>query len=222
MLMAPDRTAVVSSRFQVIEGVLRLTAASLPGIERVHPIADRTQILDEIAEAHASIAVIDLDPGGTDAVDLVRNLSTADPRVLVVLLTDRVDGTIALEAMRSEVRGLLLKPDALRDLASTLRRILDGERIIDPALEASAVATLGRFAQRTREGSQMEATLSPRELEVLRLMGDGLTMRQIARRLEISPRTVETHATKLYRKLDVRTRVQAVSKAATIGLIELR
>jgi DNA-binding NarL/FixJ family response regulator len=222
MLMAPDRTAVVSSRFQVIEGVLRLTAASLPGIERVHPIADRTQILNEIAEAHASIAVIDLDPGGTDAVDLVRNLSTADPRVLVVLLTDRVDGTIALEAMRSEVRGLLLKPDALRDLASKLRRILDGERVIDPALEASAVATLGRFAQRTREGSRMEATLSPREMEVLRLMGDGLTMRQIARRLGISPRTVETHATKLYRKLDVRTRVQAVSKAATIGLIELR
>jgi DNA-binding NarL/FixJ family response regulator len=58
-------------------------------------------------------------------------------------------------------------------------------------------------------------------MEVLVLMGDGLTMQQIARRLGISPRTVEAHATKLYRKLDVRSRVQAVAKAATMGLIEL-
>jgi DNA-binding CsgD family transcriptional regulator len=63
--------------------------------------------------------------------------------------------------------------------------------------------------------------LSPREMQILLLMGDGLTMQQIARRLGISPRTVETHATNLYRKLDVRTRVQAVAKAATIGLIEM-
>jgi DNA-binding NarL/FixJ family response regulator len=93
--------------------------------------------------------------------------------------------------------------------------------VIDPAFEELAVTSLGRVARQARESSQIEATLSPREMEVLQLMGDGLTMRQIGRRLDISARTVETHATKLYRKLDVRTRVQAVSKAASIGLIEL-
>jgi DNA-binding NarL/FixJ family response regulator len=141
--------------------------------------------------------------------------------VSVVLLTDRVDGAFALAAMRSGVRGLVLKPDALRELAPVLRRVIAGERVIDPALDDASVTSLGRFARQAREGSRAEAMLSPREMEILLLMGDGLTMQQIARRLGISPRTVETHATNLYRKLDVRTRVQAVAKAATIGLIEM-
>jgi len=220
--MASDRTtAVVSSRFAVIMGVLRLTVASLPGIQRVVPVADMARVLDEVADGDVAIAVIDLDPAGSEATALLRGLSTADPELPVVLLTDRIDGPIALEAMRSDIRGLLLKPDALRRLAPILRRIMAGERVIDPGFEGSAVATLGRVARQAREGSHAEASLSPREMQILRLMGDGLTMRQIGRRLDISPRTVETHATNLYRKLEVRTRVQAVAKGAAIGLIEL-
>jgi DNA-binding NarL/FixJ family response regulator len=220
--MASDRTtALVSSRFAVIEGVLRLTAAALRGITDVYPVRDRDHLVDEIAERRPGIVVIDLAPVGAESIELIRRLPDVDPEILVVLLMERADGTVALEAMRSDVRALLLKPDALRRLAPTLRRVIDGERIVDPALEASAVSALGRVARQAREGSRVEATLSPRETEILGLMGDGLTMRQIARRLDISTRTVETHATKLYRKLDVHTRVQAVAKAASIGLIEL-
>ena len=72
-----------------------------------------------------------------------------------------------------------------------------------------------------REGSQVRASLTLREHEVLMLISEGLTMRQMANRLGISPRTVESHMAKLYRKLDVRTRVQAVSRAVSLGLIEL-
>jgi DNA-binding NarL/FixJ family response regulator len=220
--MASGRTtALVSSRFAVIEGVLRLTAAALPGIDDVYPVRDRGRLIEEIEDRRPAIAVIDLEPVGRDSIELIRRVPDIDPEVVVVLLMDRADGTVALEAMRADVHALLLKPDALRRLAPTLRRVIEGERVIDATLEASAVATLGRVARRAREGTQAEAALSPREMEILRLMGDGLTMRQIARRLDISVRTVETHATKVYRKLDVRTRVQAVAKAASIGLIEL-
>jgi two-component system, NarL family, response regulator DesR len=201
--------------------VLRLTAASLSRIDDVYPVRDRASIVEEIEQRRPLIAVVDLEPAGHDSIQLIRSLATVDPDVVVVLLTDRVDGPIALEALRANVRGLLLKPDALRHLAPTLRRIMNGERVIDAALERSAVAALGSVARQAREGTLMESSLSPREIEVLRLMGEGLTMRQIARRLEISVRTVETHATKLYRKLEVSTRVQAVAKAAGIGLIEL-
>ena len=67
----------------------------------------------------------------------------------------------------------------------------------------------------------LEADLTQRQRQVLELLGDGRTMGQIASRLGISPRTVETHVTSLYRKLGVRTRVQAISRAATLGLVEL-
>ena len=80
---------------------------------------------------------------------------------------------------------------------------------------------LGAFARQAREGSEVQATLTPREHQILVLVSDGLTMQQVASRLGISPRTVETHVAKLYRKLGVRTRVQAVSRAAQLGLIDL-
>jgi DNA-binding CsgD family transcriptional regulator len=64
-------------------------------------------------------------------------------------------------------------------------------------------------------------TLTPRELTILQLCAGGLTLRQVGRRLGISYRTVEWHVTKVYRKLEVKTRVQAIAKAASLGLIEL-
>jgi DNA-binding NarL/FixJ family response regulator len=215
-------TVVVSSPYAVIEGVLRLTAASLPGVERVYPVADRGHLTDELAAVPAALIVIDLDPTAPEAIEMIRGVAITPHQGALVLLADQVDGAVALEALRADVRGLLLKPDALRQLAPLLRRVLAGERVVDPVLDQAGISMLGRFARQAREGSHAQAALSPREMEVLLLMGDGFTMHQIARRLGISPRTVETHATKLYRKLDVRTRVQAVSKAATIGLIELR
>ena len=90
-----------------------------------------------------------------------------------------------------------------------------------PDLEQAAVMALGSFARKAREGSEMEASLTPREQEILVMVSDGFTMQQVGTRLGISPRTVETHVAKLYRKLGVRTRVQAVSRAAQLGLIEL-
>jgi DNA-binding NarL/FixJ family response regulator len=107
-------------------------------------------------------------------------------------------------------------------MGDAIRRTAAGERMIDAQVEQAAVAELGRFARRTREGAEVAALLTPRELEILTLLADGLTMRQVARRLAISARTVETHVAKIYRKLGVRTRVQAVARAASIGLIKLR
>jgi len=102
-----------------------------------------------------------------------------------------------------------------------IRRVADGERVIAPELERAAVAALGSLARQAREGSEMRASLTPREHEILLMVSRGLTMQQAGSRLGISPRTVETHVAKLYRKLGVRTRVQAVARAAQLGLIDL-
>jgi DNA-binding NarL/FixJ family response regulator len=88
-------------------------------------------------------------------------------------------------------------------------------------LEQDAFRALGVMARRAREGAEVAARLTRRERQVLELLSAGMTMGQIATRIGISPRTVETHVAKVYRKLGVRTRVQAVSRAATLGLVEL-
>ncbi len=139
----------------------------------------------------------------------------------VLVLSDRADGDLVLRVLRLGARGFVTKAEGLRGLADTIRRVLAGERVIAPGLEQDAVLALGRFAKRAREGAEVAAELTAREHQVLELLSDGHTMRQIATRLGISPRTVETHVAKVYRKLGVRTRVQAVSRAATLGLVEL-
>jgi DNA-binding NarL/FixJ family response regulator len=139
----------------------------------------------------------------------------------VLVLADRADGDLVLRALRLGARGYLTKAEGLRDLATTIRRVLSGERVMTPELERDAIGALGRMARRAREGADVEAGLTPRERQVLDLLSEGLTIRQIASRLRISPRTVETHVAKLYRKLGVRTRVQAISRAATLGLVDL-
>jgi len=87
--------------------------------------------------------------------------------------------------------------------------------------ERIAVEELGRLARQAREVSGVRATLTDREIEILELLALGFTVKQVATRLRLSPRTVETHVAKLYRKLGARNRVQAVSRAASLGLIEL-
>ncbi len=139
----------------------------------------------------------------------------------VLALTERLDGDVVLEVLRLGVEGYLDKADGLRTVADAIRRTAAGERVVDPRLEQAAVMALGRFARQAREGSEMQASLTPRERQILTMISRGFTMQQVGTRLGISARTVETHVAKLYRKLGVRTRVQAVSRAARLGLIDL-
>ena len=172
-------------------------------------------------EQMPEVIVLDDDLDGGHGMEALRTLREAGVSSRVLVLTDRTDGASVLDALKLGVRGYLGKADDLREVGEAVHRIVDGERLIDPVLEQAAVMALGAFARQAREGSEVEAILTPREHQILVLVSDGLTMRQAASRLGISPRTVETHVAKLYRKLGVRTRVQAVSRAAQLGLIDL-
>jgi DNA-binding NarL/FixJ family response regulator len=233
---APHRqlTIRLSDSLAHMEGVVRaVVAAGHPTVRGVIDAACREAGVSVIATAGSAMAaieacrttvpellILDLDLPDADGFHVLAELD-ADRPDGVLVLSDRSDGDLVLRALRLGARGFVTKAEGLRGLSRTIRHVLAGERVIAPALEQDAVLALGRFARRAREGSEVAAELTPRELQVLELLSDGHTMRQIATRLGISPRTVETHVGKLYRKLGVRTRVQAVSRAATLGLVEL-
>lgn len=221
MPISPARVLVVGGH-PVILGVVRLACDALPNVQIVAEAGDGPAAVDAATSLTPELAVIDLDLPGTDGVDVLRSLRDQGFRGLVVVVSERTDGATVLGAMRFGVDAYLIKPDGLRRIGDAIRRVLDGERVIDPALEQAAVLELGRFARQARESSEIDASLTSREREILELLAEGLTMQQIGRRLDISPRTVETHVANLYRKLAVRSRVQAVSRAASLGLIELR
>ena len=221
MSVSRARVLVVGGH-PVILGVVRLACDALTNVQIVAEAGDGPAAVAAATSLMPELAVIDLDLPGTDGVDVLRSLRDQGFRGLVVVVSERADGATVLGAMRLGVDAYLIKPDGLRRIGDAIRRVLDGERVIDPALEQAAVLELGRFARQARESSEIDASLTSREREILELLAEGLTMQQIGRRLDISPRTVETHVANLYRKLAVRSRVQAVSRAASLGLIELR
>ena len=221
MEAATTRIAIAGGH-PVIRRVVRLSCASVAGAEVVGEVGTAAEVADLCRRERPDLLVLDLELPDGDGLDALRALRDEGFEAPVLALTDRTGGADVLEALKLGVRGYLGKADGLRGVADAIRGIVSGERLITPDLEQAAVMALGRFARQAREGSEMSASLTPREREILLMVSDGLTMQQIARRLSISPRTVETHVAKLYRKLGVRTRMQAVTRAASLGLIDLR
>ncbi len=210
---------VVADAHPVVRRAVRMSCDSAPGLEVVGEADTGSAMLAACQELRPDVAVIDI--ALPDGLEAIRGLNDRQLVDIVVVLTDRTDGASVMEALRLGVEGYLVKSSALPTVGRQIRRVLDGERVISPEVQRIAVRELGAFARMAREGSEVRASLTPREHEVLLLLSRGLTMRQMANRLGISPRTVETHMAKIYRKLDARTRVQAVSRAVSLGLIEL-
>lgn len=211
--------AVVVAAHQTVRGVIEL-ACREAGVTVVDTAETAAAATDVCRSTKPELLVLDLELPDADGFRVLTDLDDVRPPSVLVL-ADRADGDLVLRALRLGARGYVTKAEGLRDLATTIRRVVAGERVMTPALDKDAMGALGRMAKRAREGAEVEAGLTPRERQVLALLGGGLTIGQIASRLGISPRTVETHVAKLYRKLGVRTRVQAISRAATLGLVDL-
>jgi RNA polymerase sigma factor (sigma-70 family) len=125
------------------------------------------------------------------------------------------------EALRLGVSGYVEKTASVEEIADAIESVASGGLVFSKELERRAQIQLGEFAKRARETARALARLTPREREVLAVLAEGLSTRQIANRLGLSVRTVETHIGKIYEKLDVRTRVQALYRAAGLGLVDL-
>jgi DNA-binding NarL/FixJ family response regulator len=211
---------VIADAHPIVRRAVRMSCEAVVGLDVVAEVDSVQAMLVACEELTPAMVIFDIGlPEGHEAIRELNDRHLVD---VVVVLTDRTDGPAVIEALRLGVEGYLVKSSALPTVGRQIRRVLDGERVISPEVEQIAVTELGKFARMAREGSEVRASLTPREHEVLVMISTGLTMRQMASRLGISPRTVETHVAKLYRKLDVRTRVQAVSRAVSLGLVELR
>ncbi|MGH2641180.1 MAG: LuxR C-terminal-related transcriptional regulator [Actinomycetota bacterium] len=217
--MADVGRAVVVASHRTVRAVIELACRELDVI--VVGTAETAAAATAACRSSApDLLILDLDLPDADGFRVLTDLDDDRPGAVLVL-ADRADGDMVLRALRLGARGYVTKADGLGDLTATIRRVLAGERVMSPGLEHDVMGALGRLARQAREGAAVDADLTPRERQVLDLLSGGMTIGQIASRLGISPRTVETHVAKLYRKLGVRTRVQAISRAATLGLVDL-
>lgn len=207
------KVIVIDDMVLVREGIVRILRDH--GIEVVAS-AGSAESIHELVDTHDPDAVIldiRMPPKFTDeGIRAAAELRTAHPRTAVLVLSQYLDAAYALQLLREapERVGYLLKDRImeLTTLTDALRRLDEGETVIDPTI-------VTRVLGRRRAGSSL-ATLTSRELEVLTLVAEGLSNRAIAGRLLVNERTVESHTTQVFQKLglepssDIHRRVLAV------------
>jgi two-component system response regulator NreC len=159
-----------------------------------------------------SVLVLDLNMPGEPSLPTIPAIREGSPDTAVVVLTMQDDPAFAREAFRLGASAFVVKHAAGAELVSAIRAASRGETYINPVLGARVAS----------EPEKPPGGLTPREVEVLRLVADGYTNPEIAERLVISIRTVETHRASIHRKLDTNTRAEAVAFARDHGLLDGR
>jgi DNA-binding NarL/FixJ family response regulator len=190
-------------------------ALTAPDIEVVGEAATADEALILAPRLRPDLLLLDINLPGSDGLRLLRELGPRLPETRIVMLTVSASKRDLLEAMRNGAAGYLTKDLGPEALQRAVRGIRAGDLPMSRAMAAEVVRSLAGDRRRTGPGKTSTdpfAELSDREQQVLRHLGDGLTDREIATRLGISPRTVETHVGSILHKLGVKNRAQAARR----------
>jgi DNA-binding NarL/FixJ family response regulator len=205
----------------VLRGVIRMACEDSPTLTVVGEAAEGQDALIVAAEVDPNVVVIDLELQDMDWSEVVRRLRERRPAPRFLALAGKTDDEALFEAFRASVEGVVEKAAGVRSIVEAIERVAVGSRVYTPEHQRRAMRELGRMVRTARESTRTAALLTTREVEVLQLLAEGMTLHQVARRLRISPRTVETHVRKTYRKLGVHNRVQALREAVALGVVRI-
>ena len=209
ILIADDHTMVRES----LVGVLQAE----PGVEVVAQAADGIEALEAAKRTRPDVVVTDLSMPRMSGMELVRRLRDALPDTRILVLTMHHEDEYVLQAVRAGATGYLVKDSAARDLIEAVRSLMAGRGYFSPQA-ARALAEQLRHPERT--SADPYELLTAREREVFRLIAEGLTTKEIARRLDISVKTAENHRGRVLDKLDVRNTAELVRFALRKGLVD--
>ncbi|HEY5836318.1 response regulator transcription factor [Streptomyces sp.] len=205
---SPVRVFLLDDHEVVRRGVRDLLDAE-PDIEVVGEAGTAEQALARGPALRPDVAVLDVRLPDGDGITVCRELRSGMPGLACLMLTSFDDDEALLDAIMSGAAGYVLKQIKGSDLVSAVRTVASGQSMLDPATTARLMSSLRDDGAATGPGQQALAALSPREHEILGLIGEGLTNRQIGRRLYLSEKTVKNNVSRLLAKLGVERRIQA-------------
>ncbi|MFJ2706768.1 response regulator [Streptomyces sp. NPDC087428] len=218
-MTAPIRVLICDDQILVRTGLATIIDAQ-PDLEVVGECGDGRTAVDLAGELRPDVVVMDIRMPVLDGIEATRLLAgagVAHPVKVLVVTTFNLDEYV-YEALRAGASGFLLKDAPPAQLLHGIRTVETGSALLDPEVTRRLV---GRYAARIRpvDGTPHDIPLTPRELEVLRLIADGFSNSEIAVTLLISHETVKTFVSRILSKLGLRDRVQAVVYAYRQGLV---
>lgn len=209
----PARLVLADDHPIVLDGLEQLFRLE-PDLEVVARCRDGAEVLRVVHEERPDLLLLDVKMPGTDGLGVLRAIREEKLAVRVVLLTAALDDEQLVEAVRLGVRGIVLKESAPRLLIKALHEVRTGGQWFEPAAVSRALQALGEREQ----GGGREKSLTPRELEIVRMVASGLRNREIAGRLAITEGTVKIHLNNIYQKLDINGRLELALFARDKGL----
>lgn len=198
----------------IVRDGLRAVLAREPDIQVVAEAGDGREALRLAREARADVAALDISMPLLNGLEAARQMAAWGRGPRTILLTVHAEDRYALEALRAGVRGYVLKKQAAADLVRAIREVAAGRVYLSPGISGAVVEAV-RSPAPPREG-----TLTAREREVLQLVAEGKTTKEIATILGVSVKTADAHRTRLMQKLDLHDIAGLTRYAIRQGLIE--
>lgn len=180
------------------------------------------QGLEMARQTKADLIMIDLSLPDMNGIQLTRKLRTEFPATAIIIVTMHSKVDYISEAFQAGATGYVIKESAAEGLLKGIETVLRGDYFLDSAVSSQVVQTLMKLpGKETKITDAHYATLTAREQEILRLLAEGMSTREIAEKLYISPKTVENHRANIMNKLDLHSTLDLVRYAAKLGLIDM-
>jgi DNA-binding NarL/FixJ family response regulator len=214
--MNPIRVLIVDDH-ALVRGGIRALVEKIEGMKVIGEAGTGSEALELVKQLKPNLMLLDLtmpEKGGFEVLD---HVTKKYPEIKVIVLTVHEAAEYAIRALREKAAGFLPKSAAPTELEQAIQTVIRGEVYISPETSQKALLEIGKGTTK----QDLLATLSPRQREVLRLIAEGKTTKQIAHVLEISVKTVETHRAQLMERLGIHDVAGLVRYAIIVGLIEV-
>ena len=199
---------------------LQMVLDGEPDIEVVGEAADGHQAIDRAQELMPDVVLMDVRMPRRSGIEATREIRDALPHVRVLMLTVSDEEADLYEAIKAGASGYLLKEVSTDEVPEAIRSVVAGQSRISPSMASKLLTEFAAWSRRTGPASVSGPTLTERELEVLRLVAQGMANKDIAKELFISENTVKNHVRNILEKLQIHSRMEAVMIAVRQKLIE--
>jgi DNA-binding NarL/FixJ family response regulator len=206
LLLADDHRIVLEG----LRGILE------PEFEIVGAVEDGRTLVAEAKRVSPDVVVADISMPGLNGMDAARQIKKIDERIKIVFLTMHADVSYAAGAFDAGASGFVLKHSAPQELITALREALQGRTYVTPMIAGELI---GSYRNGNLRPAGSSAELSPRQREVLQLLAEGRSTKEIAALLDISTRTAEFHKYRMMQQLNIKTSAELVQYAVKHGLV---
>lgn len=222
--MEPRIKILLADDHHLVRAGIRSLLKSIENVDVVAEANNGREALQLISEHNPDIVLLDIAMAELNGLEVTERVSKEHPEVLIIILSMHMNEEYVLQALKTGASGYMLKDSAPNELEIAIKAVLKGERYLSPAISKNLVDDYLRRidggTQKKPDSENIFALLTPRQREILQLIAEGNSTKEIANKLHVSVKTVETHRAQLMDRLDIRDIPGLVRYAIRTGIIE--